>query len=218
MDSAQFKKWLANHCKRYNAVEGWLRAKPVDGADNVAGQKDIMEAWFSVLADCRIDDAIWATEAMFRGDVAQPQGPGFDDHPRTVRRYAMERAAERAKQSRKGAGGERVYECVACLDRGWRDVWIPEFLAWAREAFADGPPHDAQGNQLLWAHWRMDARAASRPKHVPEHACVACTCPAGQNHINRGAVRFDATKHFDYEPREGLAKALESAPVAQKEF
>jgi hypothetical protein len=99
VDSAQFKKWLSNHTKRFNSIEAWLNKKP-ETPGGEATAKEIIEAWFQVLADVRIDDAIWATEQMFKGDLAQPQGPGFDDHPRTVRRYALERAKGRSGRKR----------------------------------------------------------------------------------------------------------------------
>lgn len=214
MDLAQFKRWFGNHCKRYNAVEGWLRSKPVDGVEGVAGQKDILDAWFSVLSDARIDDAIWATEAMFRGELNQPQGPGFDDHPRTVRRYAMARAEDRAKSGRKAANGERVYECAICSDRGWREIWIPQFLAWAREAFADGPPRDAEGNRMVWGLWAMDQRAKERPR-IPSNGVVACNCAAGNRKAERVAMRYDEARHVTYDPR-GLEAAIEESRT--KEF
>lgn len=213
MDSDQFKKWWANHLKRYNAIEAWYMAKPERGTGEIAGRVDILQAWFSVLSDVRIDDGIWATEGMFRGDLAQPQGPGFDDHPRAVRRYAMSRAQERAASGRKSVNGERAYECGACRDRGWREIWIPQFLAWARDAFADGPPHDADGKPLTWALWTLDPRAKERPR-FPANAVVACNCQAGRRKIERGAMMFDETRQVEYDPR-GLESALEASTARE---
>lgn len=210
MDSAQFTKWLRNHLKRFNSVETWLRAKPEKGAEGIVGQNDVMEAWFGALADVRIDDAIQATEAMFKGEAPLPLGPGYDDHPRAVRRLAMQRAEQRAKSTKKMVNGEPVVNCPDCRDRGWREIWTGKFLAWAREVFADGPPHDEKGNELRWLLWRFDPRVKAAPKltTAPVSAVVACSCPAGRFKAEKGCVVFNASRDVPYDPFT-LGEAIE---------
>lgn len=171
MDREQFNRWMKNHATKFTGIADWMNSFKGGEGGKIAKQ-EVVEGWFSVLADVRIDDAIWATEAMFRGDVAKPFG--YEDHPATIRRYAFARASERRHSSKKYQNGERVFNCGECFDRGMVTIWNPALLAWAREAFKDGAV-PAGG----WLRWREDPRAESRKKGIAVSGVVACNCAAG---------------------------------------
>lgn len=220
MDSSQFKKWLGNHLKRFNSIEAWLNKKP-EKAGGEATAKEILQTWFEVLADVRIDDAIWASEQMFKGELPQPQGPGFDDHPRTVRRYAIERARTRSASTthRRGPDGERIYDCLHCEDRGVAVIWCPPFLEVVRELFGAEPPVD----YFNVTAYREHPNGGKAYKTI---AC-ACSCPRGQakKESLRGrrdpfyALTFDPAKHVIWKghARSALVEAL-ATPLSQQEF
>jgi hypothetical protein len=212
MDSAQFKKWLSNHTKRFNSIEAWLNKKP-ETPGGEATAKEIIEAWFQVLADVRIDDAIWATEQMFKGDLAQPQGPGFDDHPRTVRRYALERAKGRSGRKR-GPDGTYLHDCPSCEDTGFAMIWCPPFLEVIRELFGDNPPVDYFKHDAYIQH--PNAQKAYKT------TAAACHCAKGQQKAadaKRALLVYDPARHTLWRghTQSALRQAV-GAPVAEPEF
>lgn len=204
MDSGQFQRWMKHHCTRFPSVVGWMQGFKADPADpSKMAADEIAEAWFKALADVRIDDAIQATDAMFRGEI-----PGGDKYPEQhvalVRAAAMDRANKRSAGRRKYQDGERLADCIDCRDTGLVEVWNPVFLEWATKVFGDAPPRPG------WLGWRRDPRSETpeRPRSVS--GVVACTCQRGRvKTAERRIVARDPARHVIYNPW-GLEQAIES--------
>lgn len=199
---------MKNHATKFTGISDWMKTFKGEGEGQIS-TKDVVEGWYKALVDVRIDDAIWATEAMFRGDVAKPFG--YEEHPAAIRRYALARAATRKEAGRKYSNGERVYECGQCSDRGLVTVWNPAFLAWAREAFADRAV-PAGG----WFRWRDDPRAAQRVRGQAVSGAVACNCPAGAVKVEKQRIiRYDPARHVLFDEFK-MGDALDD--VAEEKF
>lgn len=200
MIALDFKDWHAYHQSLFPSVTGWMSKLPqVTGPNGEPSQQAITAAWARILSDVDLKFAKQASDLLAKGQE-EFHDRSFDCHPRTVRTIAMklagtQRRAQAAQQ--RSLDGEELFDCGFCRDTGIVEVYVPKFLEWAVDAFADVPPPPA-GQRLSWQRHPL---LKERPTGLPFSCAIACTCSRGgpKQKGLRGYV-FNAERHIPYDP------------------
>lgn len=180
MTNEEFNRWFSHHRTCYPSIDAWL--------GKLKGQYDskaVLKNWYEALKGVDLADAMEASSAMFRGDLAEPKD--WSGHPKTVRKAAQGYRAGRglAGQDRpQFVNGVQVFKCKDCYDSGVILVWHPRSMQAVR-----------------------DGRFGER---FTRYSCgVQCPCRAGQRLKHIGAT-FDRKRMCpcDYHPTPEDDEAL----------
>lgn len=194
MTQTEFQEWLKYHRSRYTGLSKFISGLPKVSTSEVEPTRDdVMAAWYYALKDVELEDATAATDAMHRGDYAEPKG--WDRHPSAIRAIATNGKETRSYKPARFIDGEQTFSCPHCMDQGWITVWHPKSM-----------------NAAI-------VGTLGQPGTVTTCA-VACTCKAGDGHARARATRYNSScmlalqehKHKDSELdrlREFVGKSIQ---------
>ncbi len=192
MTNDEFQRWFAHHRTCYPRIDAWL--------GRLKGEYDskaVLRNWYKALQDVDLEDAMTATDAMFRGDFAEPRE--WDQHPSTIRKSAKGFAANRRtttfESKPRFINGEPVYHCRDCLDQGLLTVWHPQSIKAMRDGTFGGT--------------------------FTEYTCaVRCTCDAANKyrwipHVFDDRKMVPSAYRPSDEDRQALADFVNAVPAVQ---
>lgn len=152
MTKEEFDEWWKDMKSRFPDSVRWATTDR-----KLEEVQAIWRTWFEVLDDCRLEDCLYATKAIQRGDEAAPQK--FEAFPQSVRAIARKRSAERSGRS----GGDFVPK------RGVAISGLSKLLAEAIEAKANGESEESH-LQRIENHFKQHTPPISQPRF----SCLAC--------------------------------------------
>jgi len=161
MTEPEFQGWLKHHRARFTGLSKWIAAMP-EYSESEPTRQEVLRGWYYALKDCDVQTAKDASDAIHRGEEAEPRG--YDRHPAAIRAIANRKRDAESHQCY--SDNQQTFRCHQCQDDGWVTVWHPISMKAAQTSKLGDP-----GTITTIA--------------------VACTCPAGDSHATARAKRFN---------------------------